>query len=579
MKCSPTIIESLTNPSLFGRYYAGPTWRSWHIVGKTATGMPLDDEELGFFREVSGGRSPPGRRVKTLALAIARRGGKDSFVAGFAAHTAVSYRPSDRVRAGERPMVLLLGADRSQAQNLLRYIRALFDVPELEAMIESETQWGFSLKNKVDIVVGTADWRTSARGRTILLAVCNEVCFWQSEGSSNPDHEIISALKPAMMTLPESMLIMISSVHRRAGVLYDTYERYFGNNDQNTLVLLGTSRQFNPLIDQATVDAALAEDPQVASAELLSIWRDDLSGYLTRDEIMAVVDKGIAVRAPQSGGVQYQAHLDASSGQGKDSLACAIGHKAGDISIIDCVIEIAPPFKPSDAIFRIATCLRSYGISRVTCDRWGLGFVEQELQRHNITTDYSDKNSSELFRQALPIITSQRCRLVEHERAITQFANLERRAMPGGGERISHPNRSGFHDDVAVTIAGCLVTLSQELIGATAWLEYMRRECVKAGVSFNRNGVDMDPFRPAGPAFGFDLNPAPLVSIKVPSPIAAEGRLPRTRRIGTQVVAEMTRREAAGWLSNPVWRSLNPELVRELGMNDDTVRMNGITDH
>jgi hypothetical protein len=360
------------------------------------------------------------------------------------------------------------------------------------------------------------------------------------------------------------MLIMISSVHRRAGVLYDTYERYFGRDDPNTLVLLGTSTQFNPTIDQATVEAALAEDHQVASAELLSIWRDDLSAYLTRDEILAVTDIGISVRPPQSG-IQYQAHLDASSGQGKDSLCCAIGHKAGDICIIDCVIEIAPPFQPSDAIARIAGTLRSYGISRVVCDRWGLGFVEQELGRHGITAEYSDKTSSELFRQALPTITSRRCRLVQHDRAIVQFTNLERRAMPGGGERISHPNRSGHHDDVAVVIAGCLVALAQELRGPEAWIEHYRRMNEAAG------RPDMDAARPSGPRFGFDITPPEIVKVQVPpGPVATEGgmhvhgRWHGFRRIGDDTIVEVTRADAIEMLARPAWRAVNEALARKI---------------
>src|SRR6202011_478597 len=123
---------------------------------------------------------------------------------------AMTFRPDGRIRAGERPLILLLAADRSQARNLLRYVRGLFEVPALKQLIVRETQDGFELANGCDIEVGTADFRSSTRGRTILLCVLNEAAFMKSEGSANPDIEVYRAILPAMASLGDkSMFIMI----------------------------------------------------------------------------------------------------------------------------------------------------------------------------------------------------------------------------------------------------------------------------------------------------------------------------------------------------------------------------------
>lgn len=67
-----------------------------------------------------------------------------------------------------------------------------------------ETVDGVELANGVDIVVQTCDFR-STRGRTILLAVFNEVAFWASENSANPDIEVFRAVQPAMATLRKTL--------------------------------------------------------------------------------------------------------------------------------------------------------------------------------------------------------------------------------------------------------------------------------------------------------------------------------------------------------------------------------------
>jgi hypothetical protein len=213
----PTIIQAMTSPALFAPYYSGPSWAPWKVVLKAAFGLRLTAEETAFFKVVAGDRDPSGRRCKELVLAIGRRGGKDAIAALLCAYAAMTYEPQGRVRAGERPLILLLAADRSQSRNLLRYVRGLFEVPLLKALITRETMDGFELSNGIDVAVGTADYRT-IRGRTILLCVMNELSFWRDENSSNPDKEIWRAVVPATLTLgDQTMIVMVSSVHRRAG--------------------------------------------------------------------------------------------------------------------------------------------------------------------------------------------------------------------------------------------------------------------------------------------------------------------------------------------------------------------------
>ena len=110
--------------------------------------------------------------------------------------------------------------------------------------------------------------------------------------------------------------------------------------------------------------------------------------------------------------------------------------------------------------------------------------------------------------------------------------------------------------------------LAAPLTGPASTLEYYRR-LLEEPSHYN---TDMDSVRAAGAEFGFAFSSEPLIAVIIPEPIASAGVVygPRTgltygtRRIGTQIIAEMRRDDAAVLLKNPVWRGLNENLARDL---------------
>jgi hypothetical protein len=556
----PDLVTAMSDPRLFGPMFAGASWDNWRTILRAALGLPMTEAEIAFFRTVAN-REPPGKRVKELDIIAGRRSGKDSVTSAVACYAAATFKADGKVRPGERPIVMLLGADRSQARSLLSYVKGYFaEIPPLAAMVGRETLDGLELTSGVDIVVSTADFKL-VRGRTVLLAIFNETAFWPSENSASPDTEVHRAVQPAMATLADAMLIMISSAYKRDGLLYERWKRFYGTDDPNTLIIHAKTADLNPTISKATIEAALADDPEAAKAEWLSLWRDDLASYLTRQEIEACVDRGITVRARQAG-VQYQSWIDASSGAGKDSMCCACGHRVDDNNfVVDCVVEIVPPFSPPDACSLIANTLKSYGITRTMGDRWGLNFVAAEFQRHGITLEYSDKHRSDIYREALPLLTSKRARLIDNERMIGQFSNLERRAMSGGREVIDRPQRGGHHDDVSLVVAGCLVSLAMPITGAEAFIEFYRRQ-VEEPWRF-RHSTDYDDIRTAGPEFNWNMSDEPLVNLFVP-PVLASGMTGVCYMEGKPYI-QVTRAEAKDRLLHPAWRALNAALKELLG--------------
>jgi hypothetical protein len=155
--------------------FAGPSWLRWMAVIKAAFADPMTDEEIALFREIAD-RDPPKRRVRELWCVIGRGGGKDSVASGIAASLALrDYRKY--LRPGEKPTVVCIASDRTQAQIVQGYILGYFhDYDELRPLIAKENADGVELTNGVAITIATNSFK-GIRGRTIVAAILDEVAL------------------------------------------------------------------------------------------------------------------------------------------------------------------------------------------------------------------------------------------------------------------------------------------------------------------------------------------------------------------------------------------------------------------
>src|SRR5262249_41747594 len=145
--------------------------------------------------------------------------------------------------------------------------------------------------NRVTIEVHTASFR-AVRGYTAVAAICDEVAFWRTEESANPDTEIIAALRPAMATVPGGLLLGISSPYARRGILWEAYRAHYGREDAPVLVWQAPPRAMNPNLDAAVVQAAYEADPTAAAAEYGAEFRRDIESFVAREAIEACVVPG-----------------------------------------------------------------------------------------------------------------------------------------------------------------------------------------------------------------------------------------------------------------------------------------------
>jgi hypothetical protein len=449
------IVEAMNDPKTFGALgFANPSWSGWRSVLKGAFCMAMSESEIEFFRAVAG-REPPRKRVRELWIAAGRGAGKDSIASLIVGHAAALFnRPTkpagtfakivSALRGGEKALCMALAVDRDQAKILLDFTKDYFDkIPALRTMLTRETKNGFELSNQVEVCIATNSFR-SIRGRGILMAVLDEVAFWKDEKSSTPDEELYTALLPGLARVPGSMLIGISSPYRKAGILYRKFTEHYGRDSDEVLVIKAPSMVMNPTLDRATVERSIAEDPAKGKAEWLGEFRDDVNDLLPADVIEGATDWGISERAPRPG-IKYMAFADASGGTGQDSFGMAIAH-VDDLSeaiIIDLIRERKPRFVTAEVIAEYADILRTYNVASVTGDRFGGGFTSDEWARAGIGFRPSQTTTAENYLRALPLLTSKRGRLLDHETLRTQLSGLERRVV-AGREVVEH--QRGAHN-------------------------------------------------------------------------------------------------------------------------------------
>jgi hypothetical protein len=451
-----SIDEALTDPELFQPWFPGETWDGWRAVLKAAYALPMTGDEVEFFRSIAE-RDPPKRRVRELWCIVGRRGGKDSVASVIAAHSAALFDQGHRLRPGERALVMCLAVDRDQAKVVLNYSRSFFtDIDLLKGMVQRETAIGFELTNSVDVAISTNSFR-SVRGRPILCAILDETAFWRDETSATPDEETYKAIKPALASIPGSIIIGISSPYRKSGLLYKKFKEHYGR-DGDVLVIKAPTRTLNPLIPQEIIDEAMAEDPAAARAEWMAEFRDDIAGFADIALIEASVDRGVAVRPPRAG-VRYRSGCDPSGGA-RDSFTAAIAHDEGNVSVLDCVVEIKAPFNPTSATEQIAETLKSYGLSETVGDKYAAQWVVDAFAKCGIKYSHSERDRSSIYLDALPLFTSGRVRLLDHKRLVNQFASLERRTSSIGKDRVDHG--PGGHDDVCNSAALALITAGEQ---------------------------------------------------------------------------------------------------------------------
>ena len=459
------IIEAMDDPALFGGLFDDESWAAWRAFLAALFALPMDDAAVALYMKHTGRTTPPPAPFREAALVIGRRGGKSRVLAAIAVYLAAFRDYAPYVVPGEVPTVAIIAADRKQARVLLRYvIGTLNAVAMLAGLVDEEMAESVSLTNGVVIEIHTGSIG-SPRGRTFIAVLADEIAFWRSDDSANPDVDVVGAVRPGLASIPGSILLMASSPYAKKGVLWSTFKRYFGKDDGRVLVWRGTTLEMNPKLDPAVIEDAREADPLAAAAEFDAEFRSDIAAFIAREVVEAAVMTG-RFEMPPMAAVSYVAFVDPSGGSA-DSMTLAIAHRHDGVAVLDAVREMPPPFSPEAVVSDFATLLRTYNIRSVTGDRYAGEWPRERFHRYGIAYLPSERTKSDIYRDVLPVLNSGKAELLDLPRLVSQLCGLERRTARGGRDSIDHA--VGQHDDIAN--AGCGALLLASGVGRTCWVQ------------------------------------------------------------------------------------------------------------
>jgi hypothetical protein len=468
-----TILRAMQDKKLFGPWFSQnwlgtDTWQVWKVFLAALFALPMDEAARAIYKQFTGRDDVPTEQCNEAWLACGRRSGK-SRVASLICVFLACFRDYSKVLApGEVGVCMVIASDKRQARVVLSYIDALFSqIPILSRMVESRTRESITLTNRIRIEVHTASFR-SVRGYTVVAAVLDEVAFFSTGDSANPDEEIVNALRPAMATVPGALLLGISSPYARRGVLWQAFSEHYGKAEAPALVWKSATRDMNPTVSNATIALAYARDAAAASAEYGAEFRTDVEGFLSLEVVEAAVRERTELRPIPS--VNYRAFVDPSGGQ-SDSFTLAIAHLEKETAVLDLLHEIQAPFSPEAAVAQFCAVLKSYRISEVTGDRYAGEWSREQFQKRGISYRVSEQTRSELYLELLPLLTSGQCELLRNKKLVAQLVGLERHTARSGRDSVDHC--PGGHDDCSNAVAGVLVLVGGGS-GVLGLLEYFK---------------------------------------------------------------------------------------------------------
>jgi hypothetical protein len=443
------ILDAVKDRNLFANWFRGDSWNSWHTFLAALFALPMTKRQATIYEKFTKRSVLPQEPAKEAWMVVGRRGGKSLISALVAVFLACFKDYSQFLAPGERGTLMVIAADRRQARVVMQYIKGFLEIPMLASMVVNAKKESVDLSNRITIEIHTANFR-SIRGYTLIGCVADEIAFWRSEDSANPDAEILAAVRPGMATIPGALLLCISSPYARRGALWEAYRNHYGKDGDPVLVWQAETRSMNPSVDQRIIHDAYRDDEASAAAEYGAEFRRDIERFVSREAVEAVIIPGRFELLPIEN-TRYRAFVDPSGGTA-DSMTLAIGHRENGTVILDALRESKPPFSPAQVVKDFTSLLKRYRIHEVTGDRYGGDWPREQFRNSGVRYIVADLPKTGLYQELMPSINSAGIELLDHQRLLNQILNLERKTSRGGKDSIDHPPHG--HDDLANVIAG-----------------------------------------------------------------------------------------------------------------------------
>jgi hypothetical protein len=457
-----TMRQALSDSAILGDVLPGQSWFAWRCLLIASAGEPLiSDEERAAYARLTKRNDTPAAMIEALVAVVGRRGGKSKAAAVFMTWLATCIDWTDAMSIGEEGVALIVAPTERQAAVTAGYIRKIIKAkPLLAALVTEETQQRFKLVRGVSIEVLAANARW-VRGITCIGVALDESAFLPSnEDAATSDVSLLDALRPTLATT-NGPLLLTSSPMTTTGIVHELWEEFYGKADSGVLVVQAGTRDLNPTVRQSIIDKARARDGRTADREYGGQFIEPVAAYIDRETVMRCVEKGVVERVAIAN-TQYSCFIDASAGNGQDSFAVAIGHRArdqaGDIIMVDALIGQKPPFNPLAMVAQLAAKLRALRITSVMGDNFAGGLLVSAFRQQGIEYTRCPLSASDLYLAALPVFTSQTISLIDSPGLVDELVSLRRKIGTNGKETVTHMR--GRHDDAANALCGLIFMLT-----------------------------------------------------------------------------------------------------------------------
>lgn len=434
---------------------------------KAIYALPMTEAELVLFREATALTEAPTVPYRSISVLAGRRSGKSSracaplaaFESCIAEHT---------IPENERGVVLVLGPTERQARITFRIILKMIQrSPKLRGLIESVRAGGeneIQLSNSIDIRVVASNQRT-VRGDLVVAAILEEACFFQDSDSGQFNcQQIIDAISPALLTLPDSKLIRVSSPWVNVGPMAEDFSKRAERPE--TLAWKLPSWTMNPSINSARLWFEKKRDPQKFAREYGCEFLEAAGALIPAELIDKAVQRGMP-EFPNNALLRSVAGLDPSS-KGTDCFGFAIADKKEDGRVfLDLVRQWRPPgggqFLAYDEIVdTIVNRMNAYNATQAYSDQICAAALSAMLGKFGISFEQVSTygtRAQELYRTVRQLFVAGKVVLPDNPELISQFKKLTE-VLAEGGRSVVHAS-SGKDD---MSIAACLAIFEASLL-------------------------------------------------------------------------------------------------------------------
>jgi hypothetical protein len=422
-------------------------------------GLPMTADQLEIARRCAGQAWRPGTEYREAAFVCGRRSGKSDKLAANVAIYEAFFR-DHRLSAGETGVVLLLAQNMRQAKVVKGYVEGKIErSPVLRGHVVASRAQELELDNRVTIAIHPSSFR-AIRGLSVVACICDEVAYWWTEeGYSNPDVEVVRAVRPAMATFPNAKLLLVSSPYAMSGVLWEMWQAR--NEDPDALVWHAPTALMNPTVSQRFLQREQRRDPETYEREYEATFTEALSSFLPGDAIDECIVRGRTDVPPDNHRHVYVAAIDAAF-KG-DRFTFAIVHREWERNqtvVVDYLTgwqgSRRAPVQLREVLPHIKAKCKEYWICEVYGDQYGAAPIGEALWGYSLKlkeVPFTQTSKADIYGTLRTLVVNRRIELPDHADLIKELRALELELVPGGMTRIGHPSRAGAHDDYAAVVA------------------------------------------------------------------------------------------------------------------------------